>query len=492
MTPSTGPNSGGYVVRDNGAPAEPAVIRKPQDVIDIVNDHPALRRGYIAIFIALGGVLLDAYQAAMIGFGNKYIAAQFEISPGLAATVNASVLVAALVGGLLSQRIIETLGQKKAFLVAMGMCVIAAACVAFASSIWLVLIFRVLMGLGLGIDFPLATSSVAELTGASNKKTGGSVNLWQAGWYIATTGVYLVLLAVFASGVVEEKLWRYGIFIGAIFGVIVMITRYTVIGESAIWAARHFRYSEAVSVLKVRYGVDAVVAEDVETERAVSNSPKLHGTYGILFSKKYRKRTILGCVVATMQAWQYNAVGVYLPLTLSGILTGGLSASLGGSAAVNAIAGITGGAIGSMFVHRFGARRQTMVGFFFVAVALILLGFFGSDNPWLALILLAVIIFSHSAGPGGLGMTITTLSFPPSIRQAGIGFTRAIMRTGAIAGLILWPMLWEGLGTNAFYWLAAVPLIGFLTGLIIKWEPIGKNVDAEDAEVLAELIGKTR
>ena len=84
-------------------------------------------------------------------------------------------------------------------------------------------------------------------------------------------------------------------------------------------------------------------------------------------------------------------------------------------------------------------------------------------------------------------MTIATLSYPPSIRPAGVGFTRAIMRTGAIAGLILWPMLWGSLGTDAFYYLAIVPLFAFFTAVIIKWEPIGKNVDAEDATVLAQL-----
>lgn len=39
-------------------------------------------------------------------------------------------------------------------------------------------------------------------------------------------------------------------------------------------------------------------------------------------------------------------------------------------------------------------------------------------------------------------MTIATLSYPPAIRPTGVGFARAIMRTGAIAGLIFWPMLW--------------------------------------------------
>lgn len=213
-------------------------ISRPQDVIDIVNKNSAINTSIGVIFIALGGILIDAYQAAMVGFGNKYIAAQFGISPGLAATVNASVLIAALIGGLLANRVINRFGQKRAFIIGMGLCTIGAAAVAIAPSIWWVLVCRVIMGFGLGIDFPLATNAVAELRGSTSKKTGTSVNLWQMAWYVSTTVVYLVLLPLLLSGIAEEQLWRYGIFIGAIFAVIFMILRYFFIGESAMWAAR--------------------------------------------------------------------------------------------------------------------------------------------------------------------------------------------------------------------------------------------------------------
>ncbi|RIB74245.1 MFS transporter, partial [Escherichia coli] len=201
-------------------------ISRPQDVIDIVNKNSAINTSIGVIFIALGGILIDAYQAAMVGFGNKYIAAQFGISPGLAATVNASVLIAALIGGLLANRVINRFGQKRAFIIGMGLCTIGAAAVAIAPSIWWVLVCRVIMGFGLGIDFPLATNAVAELRGSTSKKTGTSVNLWQMAWYVSTTVVYLVLLPLLLSGIAEEQLWRYGIFIGAIFAVIFMILRY--------------------------------------------------------------------------------------------------------------------------------------------------------------------------------------------------------------------------------------------------------------------------
>ncbi len=465
----------------------PYTIGRPQDVIDIVNKNAALNANVGVIFIALGGILIDAYQAAMVGFGNKYIAIQFGISPGLAATVNASVLVAALIGGLLANRVINRFGQRYAFLIGMTLCTLGAALVAVAPDIWWVLVCRVVMGFGLGIDFPLATNAVAELRGSTSKKTGSSVNLWQMAWYVSTTVVYLVLLPLLLSGIAEEQLWRYGIFIGAVFAVIIMILRYFFIGESAMWAARVGRYDEACHILKKRYGVNASVASHSSAESADNQEHKFHGGYGILFNARYRRRTVLGCVVATMQAWQYNAVGVYLPLTLAGILSGGLTGALSGSAVVNALCGISGGLIGSLILQRFGTRLQSMYGFAFVTLALLALGALATTNPWLSLGLLGAIIFFHSAGPGGLGMTIATLSYPPVIRPTGVGFARAIMRTGAIAGLIFWPMLWGALKTDAFFWLAIVPFLGFITCVLIKWEPLGANVDAEDAQVLAEL-----
>lgn len=463
-------------------------IHRPQDVVDLVNAHPAINASLGIVLIALGGILIDAYQAAMIGFGNKYIAAQFGISQGLAATINASVLVAALIGGLLANRIINGCGQKRAFLLGMGLCTVGAAAVAVAPDVWWLLACRIVMGLGLGIDFPLATSAVAELRGSTSKQSGTSVNLWQMGWYLSTTVVFAVLLALHAAAVDEAALWRYGIGIGAAFAVLIMILRYVFIGESAMWAARANRFEEARAILKKRHGIDSVVAGNVTSE--TESTTRVHGAYGMLFERKYRRRTILGCVVATMQAWQYNAVGVYLPLTLAGILAGGLTSALSGSAAVNALCGVTGGAIGSAIVRRFGARRQSMIGFGLVFAALLVLGSVGKDNPVLALALLGSIIFFHSSGPGGLGMTIATLSYPPSIRPAGVGFARAIMRTGAIAGLIFWPIVWQTYKTDAFYLLAAVPFIGFLTCALIDWEPIGANVDAEDAEVLSALTSE--
>ncbi len=463
-------------------------ISNNQDVVNVINDYAKSKVSLFITLVALGGIMIDAYQAAMVGFGNKYIAAQFGISQGLAATVNASVLVAALVGGLIANWVINRYGQKKAFIIGLGLCTLGAAAVAFAGSIWEVLVWRVVMGVGLGIDFPLATNAVAELQGAKQKKSSTSVNLWQMAWYVSTTIVFAVLLPMNLAGVDDPLLWRYGIFIGAVFAFIIMVLRYTLLGESATWAARTGKLELAKEILKNRYGIDVEVkANPNAKENAAGIRVNNVTAYKLMFSKKYYKRSILGCVVATMQAWQYNAVGVYLPLTLGGILGNQLTAALGGSMIVNVLFGVTGGAIGSILVAKFGSRRLSMFGFAMVTILLLLLGTSAAENPYLAILMLGGIIFFHSSGPGGLGMTIATMSYPPCIRPAGIGFARAIMRSGAIAGLILWPILWGTMRTDAFFLLALVPFVGWLTCVLIKWEPVGYNVDAEDEECLEKI-----
>lgn len=463
------------------------IIRKPQDVIDLINEKSSKASLFITL-VALGGIMLDAYQAAMIGFGNAYIAAQFEISQGLAATVNASNIVAALIGGLLADKIINAVGQRKAFILGLGLCTLGAFIISQAQSIWIILFSRIIMGFGLGIDFPLATTAVSELQGSKNKKTGTSVNLWQMGWYIATSIVFLILLPLHLNEIADPSLWRYGIFIGGIFGIVIIALRFIFIGESAMWAARKGKFELAQEILLKRYNIESELDIDstssYEDNKKKTNEISTLSAYKVVLSPKYRKRTILGVVVATMQAWQYNAVGIYLPLTLGGILGNEMASTLTGSAIVNAIFGITGGAIGSLLVTKYGSRLLAMIGFFFVTSLLVILGSTTSLSPWFAIFFLGLIIFFHSAGPGGLGMTIATLSYPPSIRAAGIGFARAIMRCGAIAGLTAWPVIWGTFKTDAFFILAAVPFIGFITCLLIKWEAVGSNVDNEDEYVL--------
>lgn len=468
-------------------------VNSTQDVIDIINEHaPNNKRHFFIFFLALSGVFLDAYQVVIMAFANKYIAEEFTVSPTFSATVNSVFFIGLMIGGLVAQSTVDKIGQKRAFLLSVGLWIIGALILPVVTNIWVLLFIFLMMGTGLGIDFPLSTSAVAELAGTKSKKSGGSVNLWQVVWFLTTTFVYLVLFILFKFGISEIKLWRVAFFIGAIFAISIIILRYRLIGESAIWLARVKRTKELYQVIKKRYQIEINITSEFATIANLNNDLKQEkisklAQYKILFSKKYLKRTILSCVIATMQSWQYNAVGAYLPVILISMLAGDLSATLLGTASVNMLAGLTGAIIGSLLIAHLGTRRQSMLGFIFVMFSLLALGFIGQSSTFLTLLFLMTLIFSHAAGPAGLGITIATLSYPPSIRAAGVGFTNAVLRMGGIAGVIFWPLIWYKFGITAFYLLAIVPLIGFCTCYLIKWEPLNNPVDKEDEEVIARL-----
>lgn len=83
-------------------------------------------------------------------------------------------------------------------------------------------------------------------------------------------------------------------------------------------------------------------------------------------------------------------------------------------------------------------------------------------------------------------MTIATLSYPPLFALLGSDLPALLCAQGNCRTHFLADAV-GALKTEAFYWLAIVPFLGFLTCVLINWEPLGANVDAEDAEVLAEL-----
>ncbi|WP_294962935.1 MFS transporter [uncultured Gilliamella sp.] len=465
-------------------------VNSTQDVIDIINEYaPKTKRHFFIYFLALSGVFLDAYQVVIMAFANKYIAQEFVVSPTFSASVNSIFFVGLMIGGLIAQSTVDKIGQRRAFLLSIGLWIMGALMLPIVTNIWVLLFIFLLMGTGLGIDFPLSTSAVAELAGTKSKKSGGSVNLWQVVWFLTTTFVYLLLFILYKFDINEMKLWRVAFFIGALFAVIIIILRYRLIGESAIWAARVKRVAQLTEIIKKRYQITIEITSNFSISATTTDKSKPEKTskisqYKILFSKKYLKRTILSCVIANMQSWQYNAVGAYLPVILISMFAGDLSASLLGTASVNMLAGLTGAITGSLLIAKLGTRKQSLIGFILVMLSLLALGFIGQSNIILTLLFLMTLIFSHAAGPAGLGITIATLSYPPSIRAAGIGFTNAVLRIGGIAGVIFWPLIWYKFGITSFYLLALVPLIGSLTCYLIKWEPLNNEVDKEDEEVM--------
>src|SRR5215212_1726524 len=417
---------------------ESLTVRSKRDIIDFVNSHSNPKRGSIMVYIALGGIFIDAYDFTSLGIGVDTLTRQLSLTPFQVGSVTAIMALGALIGAFGGGYVTDRLGRFKTFIIDLICLVVAAIGSALAWDLWSLLFFRFLLGVGVGMDFPVALSFIA----------------------------------------VGDNLWRWAVGLGAVWALIILILRLIYIDESPMWAAHRQGLREAANILEKNYDVRVTVApaeeETSETQRRVS--------LGSIFRKGLRARTTLTSIIASTQSMEYFAVGFYLP-SITALLFGGtpqdgaLYAILG--AIVFNIFGIVGGTTQSFLTHRLGIWRLAFIGYCIAAASLLMVGLTNESIPtYLAALLIGTFIFGHSFGPGSQGMTMATLSYPTQFRGVGSGWGQTMVRVGSILGFYAFPLVLAAVGlAQTLLFLTIVPVIGLIALLLIRWEPIGQDVE---------------
>ena len=474
--------------KEREGPRQSVVIRSAKDVLDLVNTGVAKGGNEKAIIlIALGGIFIDAYDFTSLAFGLKDITTEFNLSATVAGIVAASIMVGALTGALAGGYLVDRLGRYKLFMADMVFFVVAALACAFAWNVESLTVARFVMGFGIGLDFPVALAFIAEYSALRGK--GSRVTLWQPMWYLATGSAFAVLLPLYflIPPANHNLLWRFAVGFGAVPALIVMMVRRRYMDESPAWAAKEGDLERAAAILRHSYGIDVTVqraAEAVSTLNAKRTSLR---DFGRLFSPRYRTRTIQASLVGAFQSMEYYAVGFFLPVIVAGFLAQGRLTSIVAPLVFNFVFGVSGGFLGAKLVGRVGSWKLAASGFVVTLVTLVGLGLNGkpegSSSLFLTGLLLGSFVFFHAYGPGAQGMTMATLSYPTSLRGIGGGFGQAVLRVGSTISLLFFPILSANLGTAVFYVVAAAPLLGLVTLVLCRYEPVGQDVDAEDYEV---------
>src|SRR5579883_2826389 len=295
---------------------QPIVLRSRQDVVALVNRGVIGQTRFAIVLIAIGGTFIDAYDFTSLGIGAIQLRQQFHLSGGELGTITASMAIGALFGALFGGYYVDKVGRLRMFLLDLFFFVISAIGAALAPNYYVLILFRLLMGVGVGLDFPVALSFVAEYTASLGKAK--YVNLWAPTWFAATLIGFLVILPFYLAGG-GPNLWRWAVGFGAVPALVVLILRYLYMDESPMWAA-HQSLEEAARVLRRTYRLDVVVAPDAERPQPLSRSYSLRN-YLTIFSPRYRPRTILVGAMSALQSLEYYAAAFYLPV-ISTVLFG--------------------------------------------------------------------------------------------------------------------------------------------------------------------------
>ncbi len=128
------------------------------------------REQWKIMFISGMGFFCDAYDLFIIGVVMNILKSEWHPSPLAVGLVTSTALLASALGAVLFGRVADMVGRKRIY--GYEVLVLAAGAIASALSpnIWWLIFFRVILGIGIGGDYPVSATLMSEYSG---KRTRG-------------------------------------------------------------------------------------------------------------------------------------------------------------------------------------------------------------------------------------------------------------------------------------------------------------------------------
>ncbi len=461
-----------------------APVRSVSDVAKLINNHGHQSRyARWIVFLALGGVFLDAYDLTTLSYGIDDVVREFGLTPMLAGLVTSSIMIGTIVGNLLGGWLTDKYGRYSVFMADMLFFVVSAIAAGLAPNVWVLIGARFLMGVGVGIDLPVAMAYLAEFsrfTGKGNK--AARLAAWCPMWYAASSACFLIIFGLYFLLPKEhlDWLWRASLLFGAVPALLIVAVRRKVMNESPLWAARQGDLSGAARILRESWGIQAHEAHaETPEQQAPAAAPKVD--IRELFRQPYRERTLVNVVMNVCISFEYTAIAFFLPSILAQFLGAGVFETIAASLGLNLLFALTGGLLGMRLAWKFPSRYVAMSGFALQFIALITLAILGtpvaSAGVVLAILMLGLWLFAEGFGPGAQMMVYPALSYPTHIRATGVGFGHALSSIGSALALFILPVLQASFGTNMFWIVSLSAIIPIFFLLIIRFEPTRHDID---------------
>ncbi len=462
----------------------------------------------IASVAALGG-LLFGYDSAVINGAVDAIQKHFVIDNKVLGFAVASALLGAAVGALTAGRIADRIGRIAVMKVAAVLFFVSAIGTGLAPSVWVVVLFRIVGGVGVGIASVIAPAYIAETSPPGIRGRLGSLQQ-----LAIVSGIFLALsidalLAHIAGDAGQElwlnmEAWRWMFLLMTIPAVVYGLLTFT-IPESPRYLVATHRIPEARKVLSRLLGEKNLeitltrIQDTLQQEKPASwrdlRKPT-GGVYGIVW---------VGLGLSMFQQF----VGINVIFYYSNVLWQAVGFDESSSFIITVITSVTNiltTLIAIALIDRVGRKPLLLVGSVGMAVTLgtmaVIFGtarthevlnastglmeqqpFLGGITGPIALIAanLFVVAFGMSWGP--VVWVLLGEMFPNRIRAAALGLAAAGQWTANWLITVSFPELRNVLGAAyGFYALCAV--LSFL--FVWRWveETKGKNLEDMHAEAL--------
>ena len=432
------------------------------------------------------GFFTDAYDLFIIGIASTLIAKQWGLSASQTGWINSITLLAAFLGAIVFGRVSDILGRKRTYGLEAAIMVVGALLSAFAPSFVWLLIFRFILGFGVGGDYPMSAVLMGEF--ANTKSRGKLVGLVFAMQAIGTIAGYVVALALLSAKVNPELAWRIMLGLGAVPAAAVIYLRRQMPESPRFLARVAGKVSEAASSITVFS--EGVINVTDPYEKSVKMSL---GTF--LSTPRY-----LLYLLGTAGSWfvfdyAYYGNSISAPMIVTSVLGSSGSKVLTEAIALQLIvftvAAVPGYYLAAFFMDKIGHKRLQLIGFFFMGAAFLLIGVIPNVTTLILpfLLLFGLSYFFAEFGPNSTTFVLAGEVYPTGARSTGHGISAGVAKFGAFLGVYIFPILKSHLGVaGALEFSFGMSIIGLLVTLVLP-EPAGKSLDQASGELELSMNG---
>ncbi|POB11667.1 MFS transporter [Sulfobacillus sp. hq2] len=386
-------------------------------------DNMPIDRSHVRVTVlTVAGYFLDGFDLLVISVALLTIVPAFHPTAVATGLIGSATIAGMFFGGLGAGFLVDRLGRRRIYLWDLIVFIIFTIGAAVAQNIWQLILFRGLLGVGIGADYALTLTIVSEFAPIKGRGTLMGAGLL-AYWIGAVASIFLGLLFFLIAGGLA---WRLTLLVGVIPAIIVLILRHTV-PESPRWKA-------------VTEG-NKIGASQISLKS--------------LMRPPFARRVWLSYANWFINDIIFYGIGIYTPILLLGMGLKTHIASIAGSGILD-VMGMFGAFAGMILLDRWGRRPLQVWGFLLQGATLLVFAF--NPKPSLLLLSIAFAVF-YIANAGGTGQTtgiFVSELVPTRVRGTAMGLGTAISRIGAFVSAFLLPVILKAEG---------IEVILVLTGL---------------------------
>lgn len=415
------------------------------------------------------GWLFDSMDTGLISFVLPILAKEWGLTPEQVGWIGSVGLIGMALGAVLAGTIADKFGRKNVFAATVILYSVSTGLCAVAWNYESLLVFRFLVGFGLGGELPVAATLMSEY--APSQLRGRFIVLlesfWGVGWLVAALISYLLI---------PKFGWQVAFIIGALPALYVFLIRLHM-PESIRYLISHGKIDEARDIILKLEKKLGVPSKPFDNDFEDESTPIFKLNVLTLWKKTFRVRTLMLWLAWFGIVFSYYGIFMWLPSIV--FAQGFEVVKTFEYVLIMTLAQLPGYFAAAWLVDVIG-RRYTLS--MFLMMSGVCAYFFGNAATASSLLMWGAAMSFFNLGAWGVIYTYTPELYPTAIRALGSGWAAGFGRIGGmIAPMLVGVLLVHGAHINLIFAMFAAVFV-FISVIVLSLGIESKKKSLEEID----------